>query len=143
MDVAQILNRATCDVLDLLGPTVEILTSPKDADAAYCIMLGSLPPGASVPLHSHADAETFMFSRDVSRWSRREKANSNGGRRPPATSSTCPAAPGMHSGIQGAAARTSRGKSREGQRPLGSLPEAVWRDELPGIEARLPSPRAI
>ena len=48
------------EVLDLLGPTIEILTPPESDDAAYCIMLGTIPPGVIVPLHSHADPETFI-----------------------------------------------------------------------------------
>jgi mannose-6-phosphate isomerase-like protein (cupin superfamily) len=44
--------------LDILGPTIEFLTAPAD-DSTPCIMRGTIPPGMFVPLHSHADPETF------------------------------------------------------------------------------------
>ena len=44
-------------VLDVLGPRIEPLTSPQES--AYCVMKGTLPPGISVPLLSHEDAESF------------------------------------------------------------------------------------
>ena len=34
------------------------LLSPSNEDA-YCVLRGTIPPGVSVPLHSHADAESF------------------------------------------------------------------------------------
>jgi quercetin dioxygenase-like cupin family protein len=45
-------------VLDLLGPTIEFLTSEEDS---FCIMKGTIPPGVNVPLHSHEDAESFYL----------------------------------------------------------------------------------
>jgi quercetin dioxygenase-like cupin family protein len=45
-------------VLDLLGPTMEFLTSEEDS---FCVMKGTIPPGLSVPLHSHTDAESFYI----------------------------------------------------------------------------------
>ena len=44
-------------VLALLGPTIESLTSQEED--SYCVMKGTIPPGVSVPLHSHGDAEGF------------------------------------------------------------------------------------
>lgn len=35
------------------------LTEISDEEGDYCVMLSNLPPGAVVPLHSHADRETF------------------------------------------------------------------------------------
>jgi quercetin dioxygenase-like cupin family protein len=44
-------------VLDLLGPTVEMLSfSTEDP---FCVMKGTIPPGVAVPLHSHDDLECF------------------------------------------------------------------------------------
>jgi hypothetical protein len=43
-----------------VGPTVEFLNSPDERDAAYCVMIGTIPPGVSVPLHSHPDVESFF-----------------------------------------------------------------------------------
>jgi mannose-6-phosphate isomerase-like protein (cupin superfamily) len=48
-------------VLDVLGPAIEFLRSPAEKDAAYCVMRGVIPPGVSVPLHSHPDPETFFI----------------------------------------------------------------------------------
>ena len=46
-------------VLDLLGPTVEFITSP-DGPQDFCVLKGTIPPGVAVPLHSHDDAEAFF-----------------------------------------------------------------------------------
>jgi quercetin dioxygenase-like cupin family protein len=46
-------------LLDVLGPTVEFLTQP-DAQGTFCVVRGVLPPGMTVPLHSHDDAEDFL-----------------------------------------------------------------------------------
>jgi quercetin dioxygenase-like cupin family protein len=45
----------------VFGPTVEFLTLPEEPDAGYCVMIGTVPPGVSVPLHSHPDAESFYI----------------------------------------------------------------------------------
>jgi len=42
-----------------LRPGNRYLTEVTDGDGDYCVMLCSLPPGVVVPLHSHADRETF------------------------------------------------------------------------------------
>jgi quercetin dioxygenase-like cupin family protein len=48
------------ETIDVLGPTLQFLTPPEDRDAP-CIMRGTIPPGVSVPLHSHGDTETFLM----------------------------------------------------------------------------------
>jgi quercetin dioxygenase-like cupin family protein len=48
-------------VLDVLGPTIEFLTSPDEADDGLCVMRGVIPPGVVVPIHSHDDAEAFYI----------------------------------------------------------------------------------
>lgn len=48
-------------VLDVLGPTIELLTRPEADDALPCVMRGTIPPGGIVPLHSHPDPETFVM----------------------------------------------------------------------------------
>ena len=48
-------------VLDVLGPTVEFLVLPSEDDACYCVLKGTIPPGVSVPLHSHPDDESFFL----------------------------------------------------------------------------------
>jgi quercetin dioxygenase-like cupin family protein len=48
-------------VWDVLGPTVEYLIAPGDPGAQFCVMRGVVPPGVTVPLHSHEDPEDFYF----------------------------------------------------------------------------------
>jgi quercetin dioxygenase-like cupin family protein len=58
MQLANIVKDDERAVLNLPhGTRMEIL-SPLNEDA-YCVMIGTLPPGISVPLHSHSDAESF------------------------------------------------------------------------------------
>jgi quercetin dioxygenase-like cupin family protein len=45
--------------IDLFGPSVEFLTQTSNANGAFCVLRGVIPPGVSVPLHSHADIEDF------------------------------------------------------------------------------------
>jgi quercetin dioxygenase-like cupin family protein len=47
--------------VDVFGPTVEFLSGPDDPDAELCVMRGVVPPGVTVPLHSHDDAEDFFI----------------------------------------------------------------------------------
>lgn len=44
-------------LLDLLGPAIEPLT-PRE-EQSYSVIRGTIPPGVSVPLHSHGDVESF------------------------------------------------------------------------------------
>ena len=46
--------------LDVLGPTIQFVTSPADTGAP-CVMRGTIPPGVSIPLHSHGDPETLVM----------------------------------------------------------------------------------
>jgi quercetin dioxygenase-like cupin family protein len=46
------------EVLDVLGPTIQHLTTLSVSDD-YCVMKGVLRTGVMVPLHSHPDRETF------------------------------------------------------------------------------------
>ena len=55
----QFVHRGAHGVLDVFGPTVEFLTLPEEPDTDYCAMIGTIPPGVSVPLHSHPDPESF------------------------------------------------------------------------------------
>jgi quercetin dioxygenase-like cupin family protein len=43
----------------ILRSTVEFLTSPEDEHNDLCVLKGTIPPGVSVPLHSHSDTENF------------------------------------------------------------------------------------
>jgi quercetin dioxygenase-like cupin family protein len=58
MDTAHKLEPS--ERVDVLGPTVSFLTPDEGADEAPALMLGSIPPGVVVPLHTHADTETFL-----------------------------------------------------------------------------------
>ena len=53
-------NPTTGLVLEFFGPTVEFLTSPEDEQNDFCVLKGTIPPGVSVPLHSHPDTEDFL-----------------------------------------------------------------------------------
>lgn len=60
-NTTQFVHRGAHSVLDVFGPTVEFLILPEEPDAGYCVMIGTVPPGVSVPLHSHPDAESFYI----------------------------------------------------------------------------------
>jgi quercetin dioxygenase-like cupin family protein len=47
--------------LDLFGPQVQLVTALSDEDDGYCLFRGTVPAGAFVPVHSHADRETFYI----------------------------------------------------------------------------------
>jgi quercetin dioxygenase-like cupin family protein len=53
-------NPTTGLTLDVFGPTVEFLTSPKETQNDFCVLKGRVPPGVVVPLHSHPDTEDFL-----------------------------------------------------------------------------------
>jgi quercetin dioxygenase-like cupin family protein len=54
-------NPTTGLAVEIFGPMVEYLTSPDDEHNDFCVLKGTIPPGASVPLHSHADTEDFLI----------------------------------------------------------------------------------
>lgn len=58
MLTTRVLKKGTRLILDVLGPTIEFLTSPEEA-AACCTLIGTIPPGGVIPLHHHADFEDF------------------------------------------------------------------------------------
>jgi len=75
MQSTPVVNKGTYRVLDVFGPTLEFLILPREADSAYCVMTGTIPPGVSVPIHSHPDAESFfLVSGAVQVMSRRDGA---------------------------------------------------------------------
>jgi len=57
--VRQVADGTPGQALDLLGPTVEVVTGPEPR-GSFCVLRGVLPPGITVPLHSHDDAEDFL-----------------------------------------------------------------------------------
>ncbi|MDQ2638818.1 MAG: cupin domain-containing protein [Actinomycetota bacterium] len=49
---------------DVFGPTIEFLAFSDD----FCVLRGVVPPGVTVPMHRHADAEDFyIISGEVGR----------------------------------------------------------------------------
>jgi quercetin dioxygenase-like cupin family protein len=57
---AEIVVGCEGDTLDLFGPTIQFLLAPQPGDEAPCVIKGTIPPGVSVPIHSHADVEGFF-----------------------------------------------------------------------------------
>jgi quercetin dioxygenase-like cupin family protein len=53
-------NPTTGLVVEFFGPTIEFLTLPEDEHNDFCLLKGTIPPGVSVPLHSHDDTEDFL-----------------------------------------------------------------------------------
>ncbi len=54
-------NPTTGVTVELFGPTAEFLTSPDDERNDFVVIKGTIPPDASVPLHSHDDTEDFFI----------------------------------------------------------------------------------
>ena len=54
-------NLTTGLIVEFFGPTVEFLTSPEDEHNNFCVLKATIPPGVSVPLHSHPDTEDFFI----------------------------------------------------------------------------------
>jgi quercetin dioxygenase-like cupin family protein len=57
---AHLVDPREVETLEVLGPTVSFLTAPEEGDDVPCVMHGTIPPDRVVPLHSHADPETFI-----------------------------------------------------------------------------------
>jgi quercetin dioxygenase-like cupin family protein len=58
--IAHFVDQQNVLAIDVLGPVVEYLTAPGVLDDEPCVMRGTIPPGVVVPMHSHADPETFL-----------------------------------------------------------------------------------
>jgi uncharacterized RmlC-like cupin family protein len=58
--IAGIVDQDRGEQIGVLGPTIRFLTPPDGATDLPCLMRGTIPPGGMVPLHSHADPETFL-----------------------------------------------------------------------------------
>jgi quercetin dioxygenase-like cupin family protein len=57
----QLPEGSATDALDVFGPTVEFISFSNDDHNQICVMRGVVPPGVTVPLHSHADFEDFFI----------------------------------------------------------------------------------
>jgi quercetin dioxygenase-like cupin family protein len=49
----------TDEIFDVFGPRIQFLTALSDADDEFCLIRGTVPAGVIVPVHSHAERETF------------------------------------------------------------------------------------
>jgi quercetin dioxygenase-like cupin family protein len=45
---------------EVFGPTIQFLVLPQLSDDAPCVIKGTIPPGVSVPIHSHPGVEAFF-----------------------------------------------------------------------------------
>ena len=57
----RIVDGTPYTAVDVFGPTVEFVSGPDDPGADFWVMRGVVPPGVTVPLHSHDDAEDFFI----------------------------------------------------------------------------------
>jgi quercetin dioxygenase-like cupin family protein len=57
---AHVVIERDCQILDVLGPTVQFLTEPQPNDQTPCVIKGTIPPGGFVPIHRHSDFEAFF-----------------------------------------------------------------------------------
>jgi quercetin dioxygenase-like cupin family protein len=53
------IRRAETDSIDVLGIRMEWKVTEQDTGRQYCLFEMTVPPGAGVPLHCHAEQETF------------------------------------------------------------------------------------
>ncbi|GLE51712.1 cupin [Mycobacterium montefiorense] len=49
------------EAFEVFGPSVEFVTWSDDEHGQFCVMRGVIPPGTTVPIHSHPDAEDFLI----------------------------------------------------------------------------------
>jgi quercetin dioxygenase-like cupin family protein len=55
-----LVDPRTVESVSALGPTIQFLTAPNGNEDGPCVMRGIIPASTVVPLHSHADPETFL-----------------------------------------------------------------------------------
>jgi quercetin dioxygenase-like cupin family protein len=55
-DTAHVIDPRTAPSTEFMGRTLAYLTETDGP----CVIRGTMPPGADVPLHSHGDPETFL-----------------------------------------------------------------------------------
>jgi quercetin dioxygenase-like cupin family protein len=59
-DVTGLVDARAIEVIDVLGPTIKFLSS-DEGEHDPCVMRSVVPPGVTVPLHSHPEPETFIL----------------------------------------------------------------------------------
>ncbi|WP_210521131.1 cupin domain-containing protein [Hymenobacter terricola] len=77
MKTPKVIKAGTTKFLDVFGPTLQLLTSPSEPDIEYCVMEGTIPPGVSVPLHSHPDNESFYVLAGVAQFLAQQEGGFN------------------------------------------------------------------
>ena len=60
-DLKKARDAGVGETLDVLGPRIRFLTPLSDKDDEYCLIAGSLSASAVVPVHAHAERETFYL----------------------------------------------------------------------------------
>ena len=60
MPVAHLVDPRAVETIDVMGALVQFMTSPDDGEQAPLVFRGTIPSGGVVPMHSHADPETFL-----------------------------------------------------------------------------------
>jgi quercetin dioxygenase-like cupin family protein len=58
--IAHRVDPTSLETLDVLGPRVQFLTPLEGGAEEPLVLGGKIPPGVVIPLHSHADPETFI-----------------------------------------------------------------------------------
>ena len=96
---AAIVDQDRAETVEVLGPTLAILTPPDGPSGSPCVLRGSIPAGGVVPLHTHADPETFLVeSGGFEGTGRPGEGAAAGCGCAPATCSMCPATRRTRSG---------------------------------------------
>ncbi len=52
--------KAKREMFEVFGPKLQFLVLPEASDEAPCVLKGTIPPGVSVPMHSHGGIEAFF-----------------------------------------------------------------------------------
>src|SRR5262245_58249822 len=47
--------------VDFFGTTLHFMMMPDDGEDDFCVFRGVIPPGVSMPWHSHPDTEDFFI----------------------------------------------------------------------------------
>jgi quercetin dioxygenase-like cupin family protein len=58
--VAHLVDSRSAQILDSIGPTIQVLTNVDGDEGQPCVLRGTIPAHAIVPLHSHPDPETYL-----------------------------------------------------------------------------------
>ena len=58
---ARVVQQGDRSVFKVLGASIEFLVGPRADDEAPCIIRGTMPPGVSLPIHSHRAVEVFFI----------------------------------------------------------------------------------